>query len=443
MTTSRGGDLDSICSLSSSENSPRGRGQPNERLLDLLTRPPERGGYGGRLNYAGFATLAASLGWNQEDMDDCWYDIVMGEPCAEAVDMTRVAECVCSYCLASPLPILERHTNAQLIAAEPATPSRPKHSSKEPSTTVLLSPPTPPPCVVEALAPIIPEVGKAERARAAAPSPPLASPPLASPPRRRIDANAFPRYAVKTVSSEQKKTRVQPRHQSHRGQGGPRAAHSPRRASPAPAAPRVSRHAGDTVFFRLYEEGMEQQRRRASVKPVEEATTECTFQPHITPHATKVPDTKSVQYNRPTLSYFAKLTGQETRQDAEGGAPETPRVTYHPAPGPSSSVPTGYVEGVARLRGYIASRYAHASFEKSLRGKPLTDVASLVEAPILRLPVTVGGVTDSVDVRLASPQTHTSLGRRRTASREHLSSRQRGEGRPTSSPSPSRARFHS
>ncbi|KAG5484535.1 hypothetical protein LSCM1_07911 [Leishmania martiniquensis] len=410
MTTSRRGDLDSACSLSFPGKSLPGRGQPNERLLDLLTRPPERGGYGGRLNYAGFVNLAASLGWNQEDMDDCWYDIVMGEPCAETVDMARVAECVCSYCLASPLPILERHITAPPVAAELATPPRRRHSSNEQNTTVLLSPPTPTPREAEAFAPIAPEKSKSEEVKTAP-----TSPRITSPPRRRADMNAFPRYAVETLSSEQKKAVVTPRRHSHRAQGRPSAARPPRHASPAPATPRTPAHADNTVFFRLYEEGMEQHRKRSSAKPVDEAIAECTFQPHITPYTTKAPHANCVQYNRPTRSYFAKLTGQEAQQDAEGSAPETPRVTYHPAPGPSPSVPPGYVEGVARLRSYIASRYARASFESSLRGNSAANIASLVEAPILRLPVTLSGVTDSVDVRLASPQARISLRRRRTA----------------------------
>ncbi|CAJ1024405.1 hypothetical protein, conserved [Leishmania shawi] len=437
MTSLRRDDPNTIPSSSSSENSPLGWARPNERLIDLLTRPRAHGGYGGRLSYAGFATLAASLGWNQEDIDDCWYDIVMGEPCAEAVDMARVAECVCSYCLASPLPMLERCTTVESIPAEPATPPRQVSLSTDRNTTVLLSPPTPPSRMAEAVALATLEKDKKERARTETKPPNLQT--LSQ--RRRSLLNAFPRYAVETVSSEHRKTCVSPCHQSHKVQSERAATHSPRRASAAPATPRTSGASGSTVFLRLYEKGMEQHQKRTSARPADETAAECTFQPHITPYTTKAPDTRDVQYNRPTKSYFAKLTAQEAQQDLLHATPETPRVTYHPAPGPSSSVPTGYVEGVARLRSYIASRYTRRSFEGSLRASTSTDVARLMEAPILRLPITVGGVMDSVDVRLAPSDTRTSLGQRHNEGREHLSSRQPTGVRHASLLSPSRMRF--
>ncbi|CBZ24698.1 conserved hypothetical protein [Leishmania mexicana MHOM/GT/2001/U1103] len=438
MATPRHGELDSICSPSSSERSPRGCGQSSERLIDLLTRPSAQGGYGGRLNYTGFATLAASLGWNQEDMDDCWYDIVMGEPCAEAVDMKRVAECVCSYCLASPLPILEHSTLTKSSPAEPATPPRLPHASRERSTTVLLSPPTPPSRRTETVMPMPPKTGD-KKGRTTA----TTSPRQASAQRRCTMPNVFPRYAVETMSSEQKKASVSPRRRSHTAQNRQTTINSSRPTSPAPTPSQTSGPSGGSVFSRLYEKGMEQHRKRIAVKPADSDVAECTFQPHITPYTPKASDTASMQYNKPTQSYFAKLTAQDSPQEAAGTSPETPRVTYQPAPGPSSDVPPGYVEGVARLRSYIASRYARPSFESSLRGSSSANVARLVEAPILRLPVTVGGVTDAVDVRLASPDARTSLGRECSVGPGRLYPRQRSEARHVSFPSPSRVRFRS
>ncbi|KAG5509902.1 hypothetical protein JKF63_07547 [Porcisia hertigi] len=407
MMTPCQGDFDSICSPSSSECSSHHVGQTNERLIDLLTRPRALGGYDGRLNYAGFVALAVSLGWNQEDMDDCWYDIVMGEPCAETVDMARVVECVCSYCLASPLPILERKTVLQSVAAHPASPRNPEPPFTDQNLTSPLSPPTPPSHVVRSIEDFMPEEVKRQHTRTG-PS----SSYQASPQRTRGVSSAYRRYAVGTVSSEHKKTCSSLCLQSNSAQRGRAVSNSPRRAPSASSTPRPSNDSGNTVFLRLYQKGMEQHRMRTCTTPTDNAIAECTFRPHVTPYPRKTLDAKSFQYNKPTESFFAKLTARERRQDAFSDAPETPRVTYHPAPGPSSTVPVGYVEGVARLRSYIASRYAHTGFEGSLRGNSSANLAHLVEAPILRLPVTVNGVTNSVDVRLASPGTRARRGQR-------------------------------
>lgn len=352
--------------------------------------------------------------------------------------MKRVAECVCSYCLASPLPILEHSTLAKSSAAKPATPPRLPHASRERSTTVLLSPPTPRFRRAESVASTLPKTGDKQRVTTA-----TASPSQACAHRRCTAPNVFPRYAVETVSSEQKKASLSPGRGSHRPHNRRTTAMSSRQTSPAPALSQTSGPSGCSVFSRLYEKGMEQHRKRIAVKPVDSDAAECTFQPHITPYTPKAADTASVHYNKPTESYFAKLTAPGTPPDAICASPETPRVTYHPAPGPSSDVPAGYVEGVARLRSYIASRYAHATFASSLRGSSSADVAHLVEAPILRLPVTVRGVTDAVDVRLASPDTRASLGRECSVGPRRPCFRQRCEARHVSFPSPSRVRFQS
>lgn len=370
-------EIDAICSPLSSERSPREGQQPNERLLALLTRPRADGGYGGRLTYAEFTTLAASLGWNTEDMDDCWYDIVMGEPCAAAVDMARVAECVCSYCLASPLPILER-VSARATADAAATPPAPPRPSLDRNTTVDLSPFTPPHA-----APTTPH-----SARSATPAQKASRPTARR--TRHATAAAFPRYAADTASSEQRRTSL--------------AVAQPPPPPPAPASSAAGSHApGRAVFHRLYETGMAQHCRRAETRPADGDAEECTFQPHITPYTPSTGDAWGTRYNKSTRSYVAKLTGGDQAADTALRAPETPRVAYHPAPGPSSDVPAGYVEGVARLRRYIASRHANADFASTLRGTACDhEVARLIDAPILRLPVTVDGVTDVVDVRLAS-----------------------------------------
>ncbi|GET86845.1 hypothetical protein, conserved [Leishmania tarentolae] len=425
--------MDSICSPSSSERSPRNGGHSSERLIDLLTRPRAQGGYGGRLNYNGFAMLAASLGWNQEDMDDCWYDIVMGEPCAEAMDMKRVAECVCSYCLASPLPILE---NSTLIASSPvkqATPLQRPHPSRAQDTTVLLSPPTPLSQKNKTVSPMAaPRAQKERRTNA------TASAGKSSQQRRCTMLNLSPRYAVETVSSEQRKTCTSPRRQSCTPQNERGIITLSRHMSPGSLQEQNPPSARNSVFSRLYQKGMEQHRKRLAVKPVDTAIEECTFQPHIHSYPRRGSDAASPHYNKATESYFAKLTSHETPRDAVGNSPETPRVTYHPAPGPSSDVPPGYVEGVARLRSYIASRYAHTTFEKSLRDRSSANVAPLVEAPILRLPVTLGGVTDTVDVRLASPGTRGVLRRDCSVGLGRLRSPQRRDPPHVSFPSTSR-----
>ncbi|KAK7197769.1 hypothetical protein NESM_000729500 [Novymonas esmeraldas] len=370
-------------------------GQPSERLLRLLTRPRAQGGYGGRLNYTEFSTLASSLGWNLEDMDDCWYDIMMGEPCAEAADMTRVAECVCSYCLASPLPILERQSAAAVSpggAVASATPPRLTSPSMDWDATVQLSPPTPPSRAAETVAHATPE----RTSTAVSPRPAHCTLE-----RRRAGAGRSPRYTVGTASSEHKKVAAPPRPSAVST-----TAHSRQRrasASPATAAPRATEAPGRAVFFRLYEDAMEQQRRRATAAPPDDdAAAECTFHPRVTPYAHTTPDGADAPYNRPTQSYFAKLTAQDRRDSLDAESPPSPRVSYHPAPGPSSTVPTGYVEGVARLRSYLASRHARASFEAGLRGSSPTDVDRLIAAPILRLPVTVDGAAEAIDVRLAA-----------------------------------------
>lgn len=443
-------DLASICSSLSSDDGVHvngGVGRTGEHLIDLLTRPRSRGGYGGRLNYSQFSTLAQSLGWSSEDMDDCWYDIMMGEPSAEAKDMSRVAECVCSYCLASPLPLLENYKLAseevtsarssatssssapvkhkvkqtegkvgRLATTPPQLAKLPAHNRSN-STTVDLSPPSPRPQTVTASA-------------TAAPSPPSQPPLPASPEtetKKRADtantdaqatlrkpSGMSPRYAVATLSSERKKhtaapsSSPSPAAQQHRRPSPRQQSTSPSRRADTASPQRFAK----TVFFRLYENGMEQQRQRRTAKPFttaqgEEETAQCTFQPKIRPYKLKTTEgeERRARYKKPTQSYFAKLMedggDRSNSSDAIAKAPPTPRVTYHPAPGPSTNVPTGYVEGVARLRRYVASRYEHAAFKNSLRDPVRPDVHRLVEAPILRLPVMVEGVADTVDVRLA------------------------------------------
>jgi hypothetical protein len=416
-------DLASLCSPSSSDDGVRGSasggGRTNEHLMDLLTRPRSRGGYGSRLNYSEFSTLAQSLGWSSEDMDDCWYDIMMGEPSAEAVDMVRVAECVCSYCLASPLPLLEKYNvkggtaeSSSSLSSSPLSPTEEHHECRDAvdatpprqsasraacsdnhNTTVLLSPPSPKPPTVTAATPGAPPPSAMQTERAgkkAKPSSTLASP--------RRAATAFPRYAVETVSSERKRSTA--------------TTASPPPLRRPPASPRRSPPPStNAIFFRLYENGVELQRKRRAAQPAAAAAQEaaevaaCTFRPRIQPYPLKKAreGNGGVElYKKPTQSYFAKLTSDDRGSDPIAQAAETPRVAYHPAPGPSSSVPAGYVEGVARLRRYVASRYQHAALKNSLRDPARNDVCRLVDAPILRLPVTVAGVADTVDVRLAS-----------------------------------------
>ncbi|KPA75652.1 hypothetical protein ABB37_08220 [Leptomonas pyrrhocoris] len=415
-------DLASICSSLSSDDGVRGAesGGTNEHLVDLLTRPRSRGGYGGRLNYTDFSTLAQSLGWSSEDMDDCWYDIMMGEPSAEAVDMSRVAECVCSYCLASPLPLLKSYkfngaqerppsrASASSCASSfngveevegalaktctPPRPPTPPHANMNEKTTVVISPPSPVP-------PSSPQAGKKGRGTTTKKN---------TQETQRTVAGRLPRYAVETASSERKKLpSASPPPPSRRHLSSPRTPSKSPSGPPGGHERAASQHASGTVFFRLYENGMEQQRKRRAAKSTaaEVDVAECTFRPKIQPYPLKERDTAEgrVLYNKPTKSYFAKLVEEEeTCSDVIAKVPETPRVTYHPAPGPSSDVPAGYVEGVARLRRYVASRSQHADFKSSLRDPVCSDVDRLMDAPILRLPVTVEGVAETVDVRLAS-----------------------------------------
>lgn len=376
-------DLASVCSsLSSDEDCEHGVHNSSEHLVDLLTRPRARGGYGGRLTYTDFSTLATSLGWSSEDMDDCWYDILMGEPTAEARDMRRAADCICSYCLAAPLPLLE--TYAAGSTSDAASPSEAEATVPSP-----LQPPTPPtPAAAQSTSCVI----------LSPPSPPRSAKRPAK--VSRPPPGTLPRYAVETASSERRRLSSGAAQTPQRPR---RSAESPARAADAP-----------TVFFRLYENGMELHRKRNTATPPADAAAvaECTFQPKIAPYPLKDSEgaERQTRFNKPTRSSFAKLMADDACRSAHAIAhtPETPRVSYHPAPGPSTSVPAGYVEGVARLRRYVASRYERADAQRDLRETPRTDVHRLVEAPILRLPVTVEGVSDAVDVRLAPAQQHAS-----------------------------------
>ncbi|KPI87549.1 hypothetical protein ABL78_3346 [Leptomonas seymouri] len=428
--TPKNDDLASICSSLSSDDSVRiaGGGHANEHLVDLLTRPRSRGGYGGRLSYGEFSTLAQSLGWSIEDMDDCWYDIMMGVPAVEAVDMSRVAECVCSYCLTSPLPLLERYA---LSKAEAKVPPRSSSSSTTSSTgdekVQAVTPPPPPtalPVSRNSNATVVPPPPSPRR-------PTASSAVTAADAHRKenkksgdgtaknmsatqpVAAHVRPRYTVETVSSGRKRlTGASPlsRSRRHPSPSQMQATSPSRRHSIAAPDLRDSappQHDSNTVFFRLYENGLEQQRKRGAAKPLaaDDEIAECTFKPKLQPYTFKGSSAAEgrLHYNKPTKSFFAKLVdGAERSGDAIDMAPETPRVAYHPAPGPSSNVPVGYVKGVARLRRYLASRYQHTDFKSSLRDVVHRDVERLADAPILRLPVTVEGVADTVDVRLAS-----------------------------------------
>lgn len=381
------GDWSSICSsLSSDEIRSRGA-HSDERLTELLVRPREDGGYGCRLNYSEFKALARSLGWNSEDIDDCWYDILMGHPSAEATDMQRVADAICSYCLASPLPLLEQYSAKQTERTEKSMrgncmkPHQHHHSDRGHHLSADPNPPVTPATPISA-----PPSSKELPASAA---------PKA---KRRSSSFDYHRYAIDTASSEQRR-RISSsscrRSQSEMKQL------SIRSSTPNSSSARRTARADGDVFSRLYASGMELHRKKEQLRCTAKEEV-YPFAPSITPYTSSNPDRPQQRYNKPTKSYRARLMGEEKDTDAVLDAPSTPRVNFHPAPGPSSAIPVGYVEGVARLRRYVASRSAQIDFAETLRRPHAVDPSANLQGPILRLPIKVEGVANTVDVRLAS-----------------------------------------
>lgn len=467
--------LSPMCSpLTSDGGTPRSSagGDPTEedtarRLSELLSRPREAGGYSGRVSFTEFQALARPLHWTQEDVEDCWYDILRGVPAAEAADMPRVAELVCGYCLASPYPLPESGLAGLLLP--PSLGTSPGKSSRQAAvdrSDVAVQTSTPPPQqhpdgIVDspkrrALSPTA-----SSSASSVAPPPKPQSYPRAvrssivSPRRERRRQNpsmlslssVVQRFAAPTESSR-RKTGI--------SGGGSSVLPSPVRRRPASATT-------SAVFDRLSAV--------VAVVPADGATTaatsttaavpsqadrerlelaECTFRPAITPFRSERLDRlrggRPDCYKRPTAAYLSRLTGEERHGDPVEDAPATPRVPSRPAPGPSPHVPPGYVEGVVRLRlgmvcraGSPSSRefssglrgsYGNSGGNPTIRELEAAEQRRLLDAamtPILRLPLKSssarcrhGGNYDNdddsdsadnlvcVDVRLATSLRHRS-----------------------------------
>ncbi|CCW70247.1 unnamed protein product [Phytomonas sp. Hart1] len=426
-TLSQPSSISSLCSSFSSYVSISA--ERIKKLVNLLTRPRENGGYGGKINYHEFSLLGHSFNWNREMIEDCWYDVLCGVPTSEATDMQHMAEVMCDYCSpaaleSSMIPPAPPHLGNPELAEGP--PKSVISSQDDGPVDGLLS--LVPPVLIHADAGVrsslFPKTGSGNTDRRALFKQgnkeqdsntsrfikPMRRSSKLTPRRNRSPVSK--RYALQTASSELKLRAQGPSLEASADDGS-----APRRPSPRKTKqpPQTSTPQHSAVFDRLYTHGKKLQlERKAWIKPLEWMPS---FRPHITPYRGRCPSEEengdAPHYHRVTRSYCAKLVKQPDRpHDPLDDTPTTARVDFRPPPGPSSFVPPGYIEGVARLRRGVASRQ-HRDFAAGLRQDlcsypcrdgPPAAATQYPETPILRLPLFTieKGAKESVDVRLAS-----------------------------------------
>ncbi|KEG11262.1 hypothetical protein DQ04_02801030 [Trypanosoma grayi] len=358
------------------------------RLIDVLAAPRDAGGFGGTLRYCDVGLLLQQIEckWDTDRLDDCWYDMVKGFPVTVVDDMPWAAQCIHEHL----------HGEAvQFVLRSPAAPTRDDpHVSPQRAQDIDRM-------TTE------PHVSRSSSRNAPPPPPPPPPPKQQSPPpppsdhpagngRSRTPGNA--RFASPTLSSMRRIRSV---------------AAPSRRRSPGIASPRRGRSpppTSDDVFNRLIEDAKD--RRRRATTPTPAATTpiynSTTAAKGASDHSSSPRQSlrraspTAPQFNRPTKSYEAKLAPEPELLDRIEAAAPTPHVERRAPLGPSSYVPPGYVEAVARLRGFAASRN-HYQFVDSLRAESPAPVVA-ERSPILRLPLPDSGDGKRVvDVRLASP----------------------------------------
>nr|CCC89431.1 conserved hypothetical protein [Trypanosoma congolense IL3000] len=376
-------------------------------LDEMLHAPRRDGGFEGVLRYDDLRQILMRLNctWDTDRIDDCWYDIVRGRATPITDDMSWARCCICEHFNGEyTAPTTIEHLREQHIPS-PRSDSC-SHSSVEPTSPCRTSPRnknggielTASSYPVRAKT-VVKGTGSAGLTsqdqhilqRTSPPTSPRCDSGVEDPGQRRS-----PRYATPTMSGARKKFADQP----------------VMRQSPSSASKDGTRRrkgslsTPNDVFRRLVEDASS--RRCRQLASAAEVAIEAD---RITANSGSIPNSpvRSCRqspvrhaWDMPTKSYRAKHSSEPPAFDRLEAIPATPKVTRHKPPGPSSFVPPGYVEAVARLRKFAASRSHYRDFVSSLRIDPPTS-PPCTDAPILRLPLQ-GGRHDSgraVDIRLA------------------------------------------
>ncbi|KAH8604001.1 hypothetical protein ERJ75_001768800 [Trypanosoma vivax] len=404
----------------------------NEAMLQLkaiLSAPCSAGGFGGSLRYSDVRQVLNGLGcqWNLDRIDDCWYDIVRGCPTPVVEDVAWAAQCLYNH-LQSECVEIDTNKFLQLrlagySSAKPVT----KDRREDGRINALLPPPAPRTHAVVDMT--VPEL--------------LTSPPRdedrlmergasqtelpdsnvfgavehgQSSTRGRYGSMSVGRFASPTLSSAQRSLFGQ--NESTRAKGT-LSSPNKRRSSSPPHPPELN--SGD-VFSRLMDDAKNRRDRSLSSSSAEGARGSGSVSPQRQA-SPRVPSPLRGHWEQPTRSSLAKHSAESSPPDRLDYAAATPPVKRRAPHGPSSFVPTGYVEAVARLRKYAAIRAQRRSFAETLRTEltvsPRESEAEVVvtnDAPILRLPVKLGAGAGGkengdgqkgrtvIDVRLVTPQ---------------------------------------
>ncbi|EKF30534.1 hypothetical protein MOQ_005650 [Trypanosoma cruzi marinkellei] len=413
----RGRSSPSLASSVSLQTEPASMRLFPTQMVELISEAREKGGFAGALRYCDLGPLLQRLGcaWDMERLDDCWYDMVRGRPASVVDDMPWAAQCLYEHLRGDPVvfPKPAQHSHVHGGGKDTLTPQQ--HETEGSARAACDS--TSEACQTR---PPQPQELKQQSGREKESQP---APQATIPSRRPRDLlsgkshAATPRnvrFASPTLSSlRRSRSNSLPQQRKNTVERSPKRGRS--------ISPKTTTGG---VFHRLIEDA-ERRRNRASSPPTSNLETGTTnggegggavvLNKASMRAEDGVPLTKQTSrhmpfaaqsWNKPTKSYTAKLGPELASVDRLEAAAPTPHVERQEPAGPSAYVPPGYVEAVARLRRFAASRN-HFQFVDSLRARtPVsTSMGILLErAPILRLPVSdpVEG-NSAVDVRLATP----------------------------------------
>ncbi|RNF09298.1 hypothetical protein TraAM80_02245 [Trypanosoma rangeli] len=383
------------------------------RAVELLASAREDGGFSGTLRYYDLRLLLQRLGcvWDLERLDDCWYDMVRGRPASVVEDMPWAAQCIYEHLRGDRVEFPARTPSTQLCGDVRALTSQ-RDEPDDLAAEADVSQPDPLHTRSSQLQVPMPTHDPEKQPEKSQEAVPSRQQQGLSAKKRHPTITRETRFASPTLSSvrRDRPTSV-PARRKQAGEASPRR----RRTSPLNAATAE-------VFRRLIEDA-DRRRRRASpptptltlpvaetrggmVTPAKAQTGPADRLPSAT-RISRHPSQTGQNWNKPTKSYVAKLAPEPASVDCLEAAAPTPYVERREPLGPSTYVPSGYVEAVARLRRFAASRN-HLKFVDSLRATTPVSAATgaaVERAPILRLPVSdsVEGRTCTVDVRLAAP----------------------------------------
>lgn len=414
--------------------------EDEEALLALFNQARSDGGYGGFLRYSEFAELTKSIDWTEDVSDDCWYEIVDGVAMSTATDMGRVVEKLHCYgaklsyinggnpssqMLLSLIQSRTRQRDAMLghhhRPSSPPTARGAVGTSEQDSSANAVN-------TRDTIHTTISQPGSASYTCCTSPT--LAgdtalpgacaesTQTVHSPERwrgMRRDARivAGKRYVMQTAASEakqrrglEKKTKQTPSH----GVNAVRSVPAHDSACSSKEDDHTDKTKASNACLRLYR--CAQQRERARTDAGERArparyidTLRATTSAHGSDPSARPPSSPPLTQGAiscigrrhfcvPTESFYARLTAApEVHYDGIDNAPATPLVPIQPAPGPSTFVPRGYVDVVARLRRSIGAT-KNTDFVETLRGNgSVRGKASAVHgrgndvtnAPILRI----------------------------------------------------------